>query len=97
MTQVQTGLNLALRLLLRSPFIVFGSMVMAFTIDVPSALVFAAAIPLLLVVVLGIMLRSIPLFTRVQEALDGLLQTTREKPHRGPGDPVLLPGKGGSG
>ena len=77
-TQVQTGLNLALRLLLRSPFIVFGSMVMAFTIDVPSALVFAAAIPLLLVVVLGIMLRSIPLFTRVQEALDGLLQTTRE-------------------
>lgn len=77
-TQVQTGLNLALRLLLRSPFIVFGSMVMAFTIDMPSALVFAAAIPLLLVVVLGIMLRSIPLFTRVQEALDGLLQTTRE-------------------
>jgi len=76
--QVQTGLNMALRLLLRSPFIVFGSMVMAFFIDVPSALVFAVAIPLLLVVVLGIMLRSIPLFTRVQETLDRLLQTTRE-------------------
>ena len=76
--QVQTGLNMSLRLLLRSPFIVFGSMVMAFTIDVPSALVFAVAIPLLLAVVLGIMLRSIPLFTRVQEALDKLLQTTRE-------------------
>lgn len=77
-TQVQTGLNLALRLLLRSPFIVFGSMVMAFFIDVPSALVFAISIPLLLVVVLGVMGRSIPLFKRVQEALDRLLQTTRE-------------------
>ena len=77
-TQVQTGLNLALRLLLRSPFIVFGSMVMAFFIDVPSALVFAISIPLLLVVVLGVMGRSIPLFKQVQEALDRLLQTTRE-------------------
>lgn len=76
--QVQTGLNMGLRLLLRSPFIVLGSMVLAFTIDVPSALVFAVAIPLLLVVVMGIMIRSVPLFTRVQGALDKLLQTTRE-------------------
>ena len=76
--QVQTGLNMGLRLLLRSPFIVFGSMLLAFTIDVPSALVFVVAIPLLLVVVLGIMARSVPLFTRVQGALDSLLQTTRE-------------------
>lgn len=76
--QVQTGLNMGLRLLLRSPFIVLGSMVLAFTIDVPSALIFAVAIPLLLVVVMGIMIRSVPLFTRVQGALDKLLQTTRE-------------------
>lgn len=76
--QVQTGLNMGLRLLLRSPFIVFGSMLLAFTIDVPSALVFVVAIPLLLVVVIGIMVHSVPMFTRVQAALDKLLQTTRE-------------------
>lgn len=76
--QVQTGLNMGLRLLLRSPFIVFGAMALAFTIDVPSAMVFVVAIPLLLIVVIGIMVRSVPLFTRVQGALDKLLQTTRE-------------------
>lgn len=76
--QVQNGLNLALRLLLRSPFIVFGAMVCAFAIDVPSALVFAVAIPLLGIVVFGVMLRSIPLFAKVQEALDSLLGMTRE-------------------
>lgn len=76
--QIQNGLNLALRLLLRSPFIVFGAMVCAFAIDVPSALLFAVAIPLLSLVVFGIMLASIPLFARVQEALDRLLGMTRE-------------------
>jgi ABC-type multidrug transport system fused ATPase/permease subunit len=76
--QVQNGLNLALRLLLRSPFIVFGAMIMAFTIDVPSALVFAVAIPLLSVVVFGIMLLSIPLFSQAQTRLDQLLGMTRE-------------------
>ncbi len=76
--QVQNGLNLALRLLLRSPFIVFGAMVCAFAIDLRCALVFAAAIPLLALVVFSIMLLSIPLFSRVQEALDGLLGQTRE-------------------
>lgn len=76
--QIQNGLNLALRLLLRSPFIVFGAMICAFAIDVPSALLFAIAIPLLSLVVFGIMLASIPLFARVQESLDQLLGMTRE-------------------
>ncbi|MBR0420558.1 MAG: ABC transporter ATP-binding protein [Erysipelotrichaceae bacterium] len=76
--QIQTGTNLALRLLLRSPFIVFGAMVMAFTIDVPSALIFAVAIPVLCLVVFAIMLKSIPLFEKAQEALDRLLSTLRE-------------------
>ena len=76
--QVQNGLNLALRLLLRSPFVVFGSMVMAFTIDVPSALIFAVAIPVLCVVVFGIMLLSIPLYRKVQAGLDRIVNTTRE-------------------
>lgn len=76
--QVQNGLNMALRLLLRSPFIVFGSMVMAFTIDVRCALIFVVAIPVLSAVVFGIMLASIPLFTKAQSALDGLLGSTRE-------------------
>ena len=76
--QVQNGLNLALRLLLRSPFIVFGAAIMAFTIDVPSALIFAVAIPVLSLVVFGIMLASIPLFAKVQRALDELLGMTRE-------------------
>lgn len=76
--QIQTGLNLALRLLLRSPFVVFGAMVMAFTIDVQSALIFAVAIPVLAVVVFGIMLSCIPLYKKVQHALDGVLLTTKE-------------------
>ena len=76
--QVQNGLNLTLRLLLRSPFIVFGAMVMAFTIDTRSALVFAVVIPLLSIAVFGIMLLSIPLFAKVQAALDRLLGMTRE-------------------
>ena len=76
--QVQTGLNLALRLLLRSPFIVFGAMVVAFTIDVRSALIFVVTIPVLAGVVFTIMWISIPLYTKVQSALDKLLGTLRE-------------------
>lgn len=76
--QIQNGLNLALRLLLRSPFIVFGAMICAFAIDIPCALLFAVAIPALSLVVFGIMLASIPLFAQVQTALDGLLGMTRE-------------------
>ncbi len=78
MNQVQSGVNLTLRLLLRSPFIVFGAMIMAFTIDVKSALVFAVAIPVLALVVFGIMCATIPLHQRVQEKLDGVLKITRE-------------------
>ena len=76
--QIQNGLNLALRLLLRSPFIVFGAMIMAFTINVKCALIFAVVIPLLCLVVFIIMIKSIPLFKEVQVALDGLLSKTRE-------------------
>ena len=76
--QIQNGLNLALRLLLRSPFIVFGAMIMAFTINVKCALIFAVVIPLLCLVVFLIMIKSIPLFKGVQKALDGLLSKTRE-------------------
>lgn len=76
--QIQNGLNLALRLLLRSPFIVFGAMIMAFTINVKCALIFAIVIPLLCLVVFLIMIKSIPLFKEVQVALDGLLSKTRE-------------------
>lgn len=78
MNQVQTGVNLTLRLLLRSPFVVLGAMVMAFTIDVKSALIFAAAIPVLSIIVFGIMLISIPLYKKVQSRLDEVTQTTRE-------------------
>ena len=78
MNQVQSGLNLCLRLFLRSPFIVFGAMIMAFTIDVKSALVFAVAIPVLSVIVFGIMLVSIPLYKKVQKSLDGVLSKVRE-------------------
>lgn len=78
MNQVQNGVNLALRLLLRSPFIVFGAAIMAFTIDVPSALVFAVAIPVLFAVVFAIMLLCIPLYKKVQALLDRVLGTTRE-------------------
>lgn len=79
--QVQTGLNLTLRLLLRSPFVVFGAMIMAFTIDVKSAITFTVVIPLLCVVVFGIMLISIPLYKKVQARLDGVLGKTRENLH----------------
>ncbi|MBQ8878989.1 MAG: ABC transporter ATP-binding protein [Lachnospiraceae bacterium] len=76
--QVQSGVNLVLRLFLRSPFIVFGAMIMAFTVDVKAALVFVVVIPLLSVIVFGIMLISIPLFKKVQEGLDKVLGITRE-------------------
>ncbi len=76
--QVQTGINMVLRLFLRSPFIVFGAMIMAFTVDVRSALVFAVAIPCLAVAVFAIMLISIPLYRRVQARLDTVLLKTRE-------------------
>lgn len=76
--QVQSGVNMVLRLFLRSPFIVFGAMIMAFTIDVKAAFVFVVTIPLLSVVVFGIMLLSIPLYKKVQMALDGVLCITRE-------------------
>lgn len=76
--QVQNGVNLVLRLFLRSPFIVFGAMIMAFTVDVKAALVFVVTIPLLSVVVFGVMLASIPLYKRVQNALDKVLGITRE-------------------
>ena len=78
MNQVQTGLNLTLRLLLRSPFVVFGAMLMAFTIDAKAALWFLAVIPALALVVFGIMLVSIPLYRRVQEKLDAVLGSARE-------------------
>lgn len=76
--QVQSGVNLVLRLFLRSPFIVFGAMVMAFTIDFKAAIIFVVTIPLLSVVVFGIMLVSIPLYRKVQERLDKVLGITRE-------------------
>lgn len=76
--QMQSGVNMFLRLFLRSPFIVFGAMVMAFTVDVKAALVFVVAIPLLSVVVFGIMLYTIPLYQKVQKALDRVLLMTRE-------------------
>ena len=77
-SKVQNGLNLALRLLLRSPFVVFGAMIMAFTVDVKSALTFAAVIPLLSIVVFGIMLVTMPLYKRAQKGTDKLLSKTRE-------------------
>lgn len=76
--QMQSGVNMFLRLFLRSPFIVFGAMIMAFVVDVKAALVFVVAIPALSVVVFGIMLYSIPLYQKVQKALDHVLMTTRE-------------------
>lgn len=77
-TQVQSGVNLTLRLFSRSPVIVFGSMIMAFTLDVKSALIFTVAIPILCVIVFGIMLGSIPLYKKVQSNLDRVLGITRE-------------------
>ena len=76
--QVQSGINLVLRLFLRSPFIVFGAMIMAFTINFRAAMVFVVAIPLLSVVVFGVMLISMPLYKKVQKQLDQVLLTTRE-------------------
>lgn len=78
MNQVQNGVNLTLRLLLRSPFVVIGAMVMAFTIDVKAALVFVVGIPALAVVVFGVMLACIPLYRKVQNRLDKVLGLTRE-------------------
>ena len=76
--QVQTGTNLTLRLVLRSPFVVFGAVIMAFTVDAKSSLVFVAAVPALAVVVFAIMLVCIPMYRKVQRKLDGLLSKTRE-------------------
>ena len=76
--QIQSGVILVLRLFLRSPFIVFGAMIMAFTIDVKAALIFVVAIPLLSIVVFGVMLISIPLYKKVQASLDRVLGITRE-------------------
>lgn len=76
--QVQSGVNLTLRLLLRSPFVVFGAMFMAFTIDFRAALVFAGVIPVLCLIVFGIMLITMPMYKRVQGALDGVTSATRQ-------------------
>ncbi|MBQ1896720.1 MAG: ABC transporter ATP-binding protein [Lachnospiraceae bacterium] len=76
--QVQTGINMSLRLLLRSPIIVFGAMIMAFTIDVPSALVFCVTVPILAFVVIGITRFSIPMFSKVQKVLDKVMLSSRE-------------------
>lgn len=76
--QTQSGVNLVLRLFLRSPFIVFGAMIMAFTVDIQAALVFVVVIPVLSVIVFGIMLVTMPLYRKVQSHLDSVLLTTRE-------------------
>ena len=76
--QLQSGVNLTLRLFMRSPVIVFGAMIMAFIVDVKASLIFVVAIPLLAAVVFGIILSTIPLYKRVQSKLDGVLHTTRE-------------------
>ncbi len=76
--QVQTGVNMVLRLFLRSPFIVFGAMIMAFTVNVKGALIFVVTIPLLSIVVFGVMLITIPMFKKVQASLDKVLNRTRE-------------------
>ena len=86
--QVQSGVNLVLRLFLRSPFIVFGAMIMAFQVNVRAALIFVVAIPLLSIVVFGILLISMPLYKKVQKQLDRVLLTTREN---------LLGGQSGPG
>lgn len=76
--QVQTGTNLTLRLVLRSPFVVFGAVIMAFTVDAKSSLVFVVAVPALAAVVFAIILMCIPMYRKVQQKLDGLLSKTRE-------------------
>ncbi len=79
--QLQTGVNISLRLLLRSPFIVFGAMIMAFTVDVKSALIFVACIPLLTIIVLVIMAITVPLYKKAQSKLDNVLLKSRENIH----------------
>ena len=76
--QIQNGLNITLRLLLRSPFVVIGAMVMAFTVDTKAAMVFAVVIPILFAAVFAVILTTIPMFRRVQERLDGVTRTVRE-------------------
>ena len=76
--QVQSGVNLTFRLVLRSPIVVFGAMIMAFSVDVPTALVFAVAVPILAVIIFAITLVCIPLYRKVQQKLDGVLAKTRE-------------------
>ena len=76
--QLQNGVNMALRLLMRSPFIVFGAMIMAFTVNAQAALVFAVVIPVLFLIVFGIIYVTLPLYRRVQERLDQVLRRTRE-------------------
>ncbi len=76
--QIQTGINLTIRLALRSPFVVFGAMILAFTVDVKGGLIFAVAIPVLAIVVFAILLGLIPLYKKVQNKLDGVLRRTRE-------------------
>ena len=76
--QVQSGVNLTFRLVLRSPIVVFGAMIMAFTVDVPTALVFAVAVPILAVIIFAITIFCIPLYRKVQQKLDGVLAKTRE-------------------
>lgn len=76
--QVQSGVNLTFRLVLRSPIVVFGAVIMAFTVDVSTALVFAVAVPILAVIIFSVMLVCIPLYRKVQQRLDGVLAKTRE-------------------
>ncbi|SER94005.1 ABC transporter ATP-binding protein [Lachnobacterium bovis] len=76
--QVQSGVNMALRLFLRSPFIVFGAMIMAFSVDAKSAMIFVVTIPVLAIIVFGIMLITIPLYSKVQSNLDKIMTSTRE-------------------
>lgn len=76
--QVQTGVNMVIRLFLRSPFIVFGALIMAFTVDIRAAVIFVLIIPILFLIVMGILFFSIPLFKRIQEALDSIMSRTRE-------------------
>ena len=78
LNQIQTAVNLVLRLLLRSPFVVFGAMIMAFTVNTDAGLVFAVVIPILSVIIFGIMLYSIPLYRKVQNSVDKVLLKTRE-------------------
>ncbi len=76
--QVQTGINLVLRLLLRSPFVVFGAMIMAFTVNVKAAIIFVIVIPVLMIIVMGLMLITIPLYRKVQNKVDGIIGISRE-------------------